>query len=356
MFEFLKTLKQRMMLTMKIEKLLSENKYIRDEKTRKKINLFVEARKLGNVALACKRLGVSRQFYYYWHRKLEESGWTMKGLEEASRRPKTSPRRSPEWKEDMVVKMKVKYRTYGPRTIRAAIQKEYRLLLNPSTIGNILKRRHMVEIRTKKTRKAHPKQYNLPRPGDCIQMDVKYIPYRIGANQYYLFNAIDDCTRWRFALVYENKGVWETEDFFKKLLQACPFKIRKVQTDNGVEFTYKFVSDARCIGKNPREHVLDRLCKQNNIIHKLIPVGECELNGKVERSHWTDEVDFLNRHKPFKTLLSLQKAYQKWIRFYNHERMHSSLDYMTPMEMISLKLKSITPDWLDLSNDVFAVA
>ena len=66
------------------------------------------------------------------------------------------------------------------------------------------------------------------------------------------------------------------------------FKIKKIQTDNGAEFTNKFLSEARCMGKTPKEHILDTMCQKEAILHKLIPVGECELNGKVERSHGDD--------------------------------------------------------------------
>lgn len=337
----------------KLEKLVSEAKFIRDEKMRKKINLFVEANRLNNVQQACLKMGLSRNFYYYWLKKLEASGWTLEALKESSRCPKKSPRKSPQWKEDLVLQLRAQSVQKGSRPIAALIKREYRLEVHHSTVGKIFKRNLKIQRQEKKTRKAHPKRYNLPNPGDCIQMDIKYIPYRIGAQQYYLFNAIDDCTRRRFGCIYENKGVWETADFVRKLLKESPFKIKKIQTDNGAEFTNKFLSDARCIGKAPKEHILDTLCQKEDILHKLIPVGECELNGKVERSHKTDDVEFFNTHKPFKSLASLRRAHQSWINFYNTKRVHSSLDYMTPSEMLNFKLYGTKPDWMDLSQDVF---
>jgi len=79
----------------------------------------------------------------------------------------------------------------------------------------------------------------------------------------------------------------------KELIKSAPFKIKTVQadacpsgqTDNGVEFTYKFISDPKCIDKLPKQHPLDILCEKHNIHHKFIPPGQCEINGKVERSH-----------------------------------------------------------------------
>jgi len=331
----------------KLENLLSKVKFIRDETLRKKINLLIEASRQNNVSIACQRLGVSRNFYYYWYRRLEEKGWTLEALRQQSRRPLRSPRLSEPWKVQWVLNIRKEYPNYGPKRIRAHLIREHGIIFCEGTIAKILRRAKVVKHQEKKPRKAHLKRYSLGAPGDCVQIDVKYIPYRIGPHQYYLFNAVDDCTRWRFGLVYENKGVWETEEFFRKLLKACPFKIRKIQTDNGVEFTNKFVSDTKCFKKPPKEHILDKLCREHGIEHKLIPVGECELNGKVERSHWTDEVEFLNRRKPFRSLRSLRKGYTSWIHFYNTLRIHSSLEYMTPIEMVNFKLFGLKPKGMD---------
>ena len=89
----------------------------------------------------------------------------------------------------------------------------------------------------------------MPNPGDLVQMDVKYVPYRIKGQQHYQYTALDDCTRFRFAKIYYELSVNNTEAFFKELLKSIPFKIKTVQTDNGVEFTYRFISDPKCIDK-----------------------------------------------------------------------------------------------------------
>ena len=61
-----------------------------------------------------------------------------------------------------------------------------------------------------------------------------------------------------FAKIYYELSVNNTEAFFKELLKSAPFKIKNVQTDNGVEFTYpmdptsdQFISDPKCIDKPP---------------------------------------------------------------------------------------------------------
>jgi transposase InsO family protein len=77
-----------------------------------------------------------------------------------------------------------------------------------------------------------------------------------------------------------------------------------------VEFTYKFVSDPKCVDKLPKQHALDILCQKHNIRHKLIPAGRCELNGKVERSHRIDEEEFY-RLRSYRSLKEIKVAFKK---------------------------------------------
>ena len=74
--------------------------------------------------------------------------------------------------------------------------------------------------------------------------------------------------------------------FLKMLLKAFPFEILTIKTDNGTEFTYKFISDEKLC---PFEEELKRL----GINHKLIKPRTSWHNGKVERSHRMDQRYFL---------------------------------------------------------------
>ena len=69
------------------------------------------------------------------------------------------------------------------------------------------------------------------------------------------------------------------------------FKILCIQTDNGAEFTKKFVSD----DANP--HLFGEKLKEFGIRHKLIKPFTPRHNGKVERSHRKDNEYFYASHK-----------------------------------------------------------
>lgn len=70
--------------------------------------------------------------------------------------------------------------------------------------------------------------------------------------------------------------------FLKMLIERFPFEIMTIQTDNGTEFTYKFISDEVLC---PLEEELGKL----GIAHKLIKPRTPWHNGKVERSHRMDQ-------------------------------------------------------------------
>lgn len=103
---------------------------------------------------------------------------------------------------------------------------------------------------------------------------------------FYQWTAIDECTRVRFVYGFEKHSPENTVKFFKMLQKAFPFQIQTVLTDNGTEFTYKYISDT---GKSP----LDIMLEAMGIPHKLIPPRTPWHNGKVERSHHNNNGTFM---------------------------------------------------------------
>lgn len=125
-----------------------------------------------------------------------------------------------------------------------------------------------------KPARKHDRRYpELSVPGEKVQIDVKEVPYcclkgaaKRDGKHLYQWTAIDECTRVRFVYGFEEHTPENTVKFFKMLQKAFPFKIETIQTDNGTEFTYKYISDTE---KNP----FDVLLEEAGIQHKLIPPG-----------------------------------------------------------------------------------
>ncbi len=76
------------------------------------------------------------------------------------------------------------------------------------------------------------------------------------------------------------------------------FRIRTIKTDNGSCFTNRCTGYLKSTDPlNPRLHPFDLFCQKSNIIHYLINPGKPAQNGKVERSHRSDQKMFYNQVK-----------------------------------------------------------
>ncbi len=94
--------------------------------------------------------------------------------------------------------------------------------------------------------------------------------------------------------------------------------------NNGTEFTYRKHSFNT-------EHPLYIFCKKNYIKRVYSPVSFPWYNGVVESTHRLDQKEFYDF---FTKELTLEKANQKLIKYnhcWNYKRIHSALNYDTPM-------------------------
>ncbi len=308
--------------------------YLKDTAVRKRLFWMKEASRLG-VNQACLKLGIHKSQYYYWYRRFKVSG--VCGLLALSRRPHSSPKLSKGLLVHRVLRLRKETRR-GPDTIALLLHTRFGMKIPRSTVYKILKRERKIDKKQRRFKKKHPLRYACNKPGQRVQIDVKYVPYRLKEGTYgraYQYTAIDDCTRVRFAYIYDGHGILQLEDFLEKLLLFFPFKIKLIQTDNHVIFTYKLSAHKRTFRKQLKEHFLESFCKKHKIKHHLIAPGEPELNGKVERSHQSDQKYFYDYHH-FKELKPLQDKFHHWIDYYNHHRPHWGLKGLTPVQ----KLKS----------------
>ena len=186
----------------------------------------------------------------------------------------------------------------------------------------------------KEVQKYTPQPYDTPEMlGYKWQMDVKYVPKQCykgimihyDDNQYFQYTMIDEATRERFLFPYKEHNVSSTLDFVKRAITYFGYIPEIIQTDNGLEFTNhkeKHYQDGKII-LTKKEHALDALCNKLKIKHQLIRAYTPRLNGKVERSHRSDQESFYNYLK-YKNLDELKKKMMAWNIRYNN-RPHSRI-------------------------------
>jgi len=209
-----------------------------------------------------------------------------------------------------------------------------KIIVSDRLIGKILKSENLV--RKYRVRKLRYKYIKVPLlAGELMEIDIKYVPKRVRNKRYYQFTAIDCASRWRYLKVYDGQFNGNAISFLKELMRIAPFLIKAVKTDNGMCFTNRYVGYLKSSDPmNPRLHSFDAFCGELGIEHYLIDPGKPAQNGKVERSHRTDQEMFYDRVQ-FKTIEELIFKLRAWNEEYNNLE-HCGLNGKTPNEMLKL--------------------
>lgn len=113
-----------------------------------------------------------------------------------------------------------------------------------------------------------------------IHMDVKYLT-KLEGKRSYLYVAIDRVTRYVYAEILYNLEPTTAAAFTQRFLEFFPYKVVKILTDNGFEWT------DRCAGavkeRATGNHPVDLVCKEFAVKHKLTKIRRPQTNGMVER-------------------------------------------------------------------------
>jgi len=247
-----------------------------------------------------------------------------------STRPLSQPNETPIRIKERVIELRKETKLCAKK-LNYKLTRE-KIIIDDRTIGKIIKSEGLV--RKYRIRKLKYKYIKIPLSmGDLVEIDIKYVPDLVRGKRYYQYTAIDCATRWRYLEIYENGDNESTLKFLAKLISIATFRIRAIKTDNGSCFTNRYVGYLKSADPvNPRLHPLDLECQKLNIIHYLIDPGKPAQNGKVERSHRTDQEHFYDLNK-FDSIMGLKIKLRKWNNYYN-DLEHCALNGKTPNEMV----------------------
>ena len=211
-------------------------------------------------------------------------------MQERSHRPKSHPKQHTEEEKALILR----HYAYNKddRILLWATVKEKGYTRSYASMGRVLNKWLSAEEKAKaKANKSKPYQ-RAEYPGEKVQIDVKYVPSRCvaGGEKYYQFTAVDECTRWTFREMYDERNTYNAKDFLEKLVTTSPFPIRKIQTDNGSEFT-----NALLVTKSTHKTLFEQTLEDMDILYQRIQIATPRHNGKVERQHRCDEKRFYSR-------------------------------------------------------------
>ena len=314
-------------------RLAAEANKLRDKEARRRwmmLKSITESPK--SLHRACAFYGLSEDAYRKWGIKLWKQP-RVESLLSKSRKPHRSPNKTKSRKEKKVSQVRRADPSLGPERISDDLKRYFQMNVPPSTVYAILKRASLISQKiSERLTKKHLKRYRRPWPG-YLQMDFKYVPYLVEGRKLYQLSCVDHHSSWRLIRIYPDKSAKSVLLFLAELKEHCPFPVEEIQTDNDTAFTDKFWSGLGVTG----EHVVDQWCRQEKILHRLIPVGVKELNGKVENTHKQDDREFFAKG-PYRDLKHVQQCSLGYNLHWNQTRRTKTLGFKSPLEVLELAL------------------
>jgi putative transposase len=321
---------------------LYEEVFMKKQKRLKAVRRFHEGEDPDEI---CASLGCSRSWLYKWASRFTPDDPTW--IADRSRRPLTSPNRTPAEIEKIVELARLTLYNKGEFCGNQAIQwelidMEVQPLPSLSTIGRILRRRELTNRRTGRYTPKGKKYPKLPAllPNQTHQLDLVGPCYLTGPIKFYSLNSVDTATnrcgieplqsREAQSIIDAVYAVW--------LRMGLP---ENLQVDNEAAF---FGSPTHPRGMGP----LIRLCLRYGINLWFIPPSEPWWNGIVEKFNDHYEQKFLNRI----TMSSMQQLRQESLAFehrHNSTYRYSKLKGNTPLKALAAaKTKLIYPSRSDV--------
>lgn len=273
---------------------------------------------LGNDAKVYREFNVAHGTFYQWRKSFRREG--LRGLIPKKPIAKSHPRQLPQEVVEKIVELRNSYHL-GPERITWYLERYHGIHTSCSTVFRTLRRLGLSRLPKNADRRAiHTRRYSKEVPGHHVQVDVKFVSLKTaeGARiRRFQYTAIDDATRVRALKIFSQHNQANAITFMDYVIDKFPFRIHTIRTDRGHEFQAQF-----------HWHVEDK-----GMRHVYIKPRSPQLNGKVERSHRSDQEEFYQL-LTYTDDVDLNMKLEQWEHHYNYDRPHGAFKGKTPYEAL----------------------
>jgi|SRR5690554_3040363 transposase InsO family protein len=264
-------------------------------------------------------LGINQSKYYSW---IERKG-------KANNHNGKTPRGHwcLDWEKEAIISHAKAHPGEGYRRLTYMMIDDNIVAVSPSTTYRVLKSAGLLNRWNKVKRSSKGHGFTQPTvPHQHWHTDIKYVNYH--GTFLFLISVIDGYSR--FIVHHElrqNMQQFDVQITLQRALEKYPGYKPRIISDNGPQF----------ISKDFAEYL-----RQVGLQHIRTSIAYPQSNGKIERYHRTIHQDCLMKTSLI-NLDDARKQISSYIDYYNTERLHSSLFYLTPDDFlegrIQLKLK-----------------
>jgi transposase InsO family protein len=271
-----------------------------------------------NIRGLCKRYNISPKTGYKWIARFNDGG--IEALEDKSRRPHRSPRRTASEIETAVLQLRNHHQAWGGRTIeRRLINQGCQAVPRPSTITGILHRYGRINAE-ESTKHMAWQRFEAPSPNHLWQMDFKGHFPLLNLQRCHPLTVLDDHSRYSLGLY------------------ACATETHQIVQNHLITIFRRYGLPLRMLVDNGppwgtrdeyRYTALTVWLIRLGVMVSHAKVCHPQTLGKDERFHRTLKAEVIT-NSAFAGLGECQREFDRWRTVYNFERPHQALNMDVP--------------------------
>ena len=158
------------------------------------------------------------------------------------------------------------------------------------------------------------REFNREKSLDVVVSDLTYV--KVAGVWHYVCLIVD---LWNREIVGFSAGRNKTAELVYKAFESISYPLNRINifhTDRGSEFKNHLIGD-----------VIEKYNLKRSLSNKGTPLD----NAVIESTNHILKTEFIYQHK-FDSLAELQFLLFDYVHWYNYERIHSAIDYMTPID------------------------
>jgi transposase InsO family protein len=254
-----------------------------------------------------KRLGIRRSVYYEWRQRAAE-----RRLDDLVPGGHCLSAILPEEKE-AVIGYALAHPREGYRRLSWMMVDADVAYLSPASVYRVLDDADLL-YRWKRSERVGEKPAPPTGPNQRWHTDLMYL--RVGDVWYFLVSVLDGYSRYvvHWELLTSMRAA-DVRLVIQQALEANGLKDVEIVSDNGSQFTSADFKE---------------LVRQFELQHIRIRTCHPESNGAIERFHRSTREALAD--EDLRNLARARERIARWVRHYNEDRLHASLQYLSPAE------------------------
>lgn len=267
-----------------------------------------------NFSALCREYGITRRTGLKWKARYE----AQEPLSDRSRRPNTSPTRTPEAVERRILELRAENPGWGAKTLRKVLENQGEQNLPcVKTVNNILRRNGCISPEESQKRQPFTR-YEKEKCNMMWQTDFKG-EFRMEDNNYcYPLTIIDDHSRFSIKIAPRLSTKNIVIPVFTEVFHEYGLP-DSILSDNGAQFA----------GFRKGYTQFERWLMELDILPIHGRIKHPQTQGKIERFHRTMKQELLN-HISISNIDDAEVQFGDWREKYNNIRPHEALGMKTP--------------------------